>query len=360
MKRRSTALLLLSALLLALMLSGCGDEEEETPPFVAVVNTVQSPGSTQYAAALEAGVSAWCEANGYEYRVYTPAGSGTGSLTAYMEQAYQDGALAIVTAGSSAEEAVHAQQTTHKYCPYLLLDGEPHDADYNYETNTNTCCVLFREEQAGFLAGYAAVLQGYRRLGVLGGVELTGVLQYQYGFLQGADYAAGLLGLESGAVTCRLACTGSFSDQDSAQQLASRWYAGGTQLIFSACGDGVEGVLSAAQSAGTAVICTDFTSDSDRVLVTAEKRFSAAISLALTALRGNDWEWPEDYAGVTLELGAAEDAVGLAVSEESWPFTGFSYADYTRLAQSVAGGSIAVSDSISGLPELQVVEVTEE
>ena len=43
----------------------------------------------------------------------------------------------------------------------VMIGDEPHSEDYtDYRTSANVHCVLFREEQAAYLAGYAAVREG--------------------------------------------------------------------------------------------------------------------------------------------------------------------------------------------------------
>ena len=58
----------------------------------------------------------------------------------------------------------------------------------------NTVEVTFASEQAGYLAGYAAVKEGMSSLGYLGDSKVPLAMDYGYGFLQGADKAAGELG----------------------------------------------------------------------------------------------------------------------------------------------------------------------
>ena len=57
----------------------------------------------------------------------------------------------------------------------------------------------FQEDQAGFLAGYAAVKDGYTKLGFMGGMAVPAVIRFGYGFVQGAEFAAeedGVTGVE--------------------------------------------------------------------------------------------------------------------------------------------------------------------
>ena len=69
--------------------------------------------------------------------------------------------------------------------------------DINSENGTipeNVFCVTFKEEEAGYLAGYAAVKDGFTKLGFLGGMAVPAVIRYGYGYVQGADAAAQELG----------------------------------------------------------------------------------------------------------------------------------------------------------------------
>lgn len=347
---------LLAAVLLAAMalgLSAC-KEEEAVETVVAMVTDGGALLDGGYNQAVYEGVSAWCEEEGCAFRYYEPEDGSAAAIRDSMEQAYQEGAKVIVAAGSAFEQAVYEMQTVHSSLRFLLLDGQPHDVDYNYRTETNVHCVLFREEEGGFLAGYAAVMEGYRQLGFLGGVRLTGVLQYCYGFLRGADLAANDLGLEEGAVTFRYAYSDSFEKSSAVEQICAEWYAGGTELIFSACGSGWENVLDAAEAAGGGVVLSDFGCGErgETVFAVAEKGFAKAISLSLTALKRNGWQWKDGDAGQTATAGLAEGCVGLAGAEDGWPYGAFSYQAYSTLVQEIVDGYVSVPDEIGAFPSV--------
>jgi basic membrane protein A len=347
---------------MALLLSLCACQQEEEPALVAVISDGGSLTDEGYNQALTQGAEAWCEANECEYRCYQPTGATTEAYQAAMELAYEDGADVIIVAGSAFEEAVYQQQTAHKYLPILLLDGEPHDIDYNYATETTVHCVTFQEEEAGFLAGYAAVMEGYRKLGFLGGVRLKGVIQYGYGFLQGADRAAQDLGLEEGGIQLRLEYTNTFEADSETEQLSRRWYNSGTQVIFAACGAGSLSVVEQAQQGAKRVILSDFAqSDGAAVtLITAEKKLEQAIALSLDALKDNDWSWSSELAGQTQEVGVAEGCVALTGMEEAWPLTTFTQEAYQQLVEEIAAGRLTISNEISAMPATSYVTVLQE
>jgi basic membrane protein A len=69
---------------------------------------------------------------------------------------------------------------------FILIDGNPHDADYNYKTGDNTVGITYAEEQAGFLAGYAAVKEGNTKLASWAAWRFRRLCALAYGFVQGA------------------------------------------------------------------------------------------------------------------------------------------------------------------------------
>lgn len=358
MKHSARGIGILLAALLAAGLTGCGGQVESART-IAVVTDGGALQDSAYNQAVYEGTLAWCQEEGCEAACYESEGGSTEELCNSMAQAYEDGVRVVVVAGSNFEEAVYEIQSEYSSLQILLLDGEPHDIDYNYETAENVHCILFQEEQAGFLAGYAAVAQGYRSLGFVGGVQLTGVIQYLYGFLQGADQAAYELRLEEGDVKVCYSYSGTFEASGSLESTCGKWYDNGVEVIFSACGAGVENVLSAAETRDGAVILSDFTREDEAVFTSAQKNFDTAIALALDSLEKNDWAWNSARAGQTDTVGLEDACVGLDVTEESWPFTGMSYDDYELLVQDIIDGYIVISDSISELPTLRVVSVSE-
>ena len=60
--------------------------------------------------------------------------------------------------------------------------------------------ITFAEQDCGFMAGYAVVKDGYRKLAFLGGMAVPAVIRFGYGFVEGAEAAAKDLGLEEGAL----------------------------------------------------------------------------------------------------------------------------------------------------------------
>ena len=129
-----------------------------------------------------------------------------------MDQAVADGANVIVLSGYVFAPTVIDESDLYPEVKFLALDvsagdicekgiGEGYDYNpdhYNvtdYYNEDNVYCCTYQEELSGFMAGYAAVMLGYRHLGFLGGMSVPAVNRYGYGYVQGADAAAKELGI---------------------------------------------------------------------------------------------------------------------------------------------------------------------
>lgn len=230
-------------------------------------------------------------------------------------------------------------QTQYPDVKFILIDGEPHDAESNYATAENTMAVLYEEDQAGFLAGYAAVKDGYTKLGFMGGMALPAVIRYGYGYLAGADYAAKELGVD---VDVTYTYTGSFEATPEAQSMATGWYQAGTEVIF-ACGGSVgNSVMAAAEASDNAKVIgvdVDQSSESDTVITSAMKMLSNSVYDAIQA--AYDGSFP---GGKTTVFDAANDGVGIAM--DTAKFNTFSQADYDEVFAKLVAGEITIDNDV--------------
>ena len=223
------------------------------------------------------GLKKYAEENSITYKYYQPQ---EGTTDAYLETiglAIEGGAKLVVCPGFLFEEPIYIAQDKYPDIHFILLDGEPHDAEYNYKTGSNVMPILFQEDQAGFLAGYAAVKDGYTKLGFMGGMAVPAVIRFGYGFVQGAEFAAeedGVTGVE-----VMYNYTGGFAATPEAQSMAASWYQNGTEVIFG-CGGAVgNSVMAAAQekNAKTIGVDVDQSSESDTVITSAMKLLSNSV-----------------------------------------------------------------------------------
>ncbi|MEZ4509236.1 MAG: BMP family ABC transporter substrate-binding protein, partial [Eubacteriales bacterium] len=207
----------------------------------------------------------------------------------------------------------------------------------------------------GFLAGYAAVMDGYTKLAFLGGIDVPAVVRYGFGFVQGADYAAAKLG-NTADVSVKYWYSGAFWPTDEIKTKTAGWYTEGTQIIFSAGGGILYSAIASADEANGMLIGVDVdqASVSERIVTSAKKELENSVKLALSDLLANGGMWSEAYAGVENKLGAAQDCVGLPMDAASWKFSTFTLDQYNELFEMVKNGEIAISDSIDTAPTVSI------
>lgn len=296
------------------------------------------------------GVKQFAEENGKTYNYYQPSEDSTGARVETMKAAIDKGAKVIVCPGYLFEDAIYEMQGDYPQVQFLLIDGEPHSEDYSdYKTEANTTNILYREEQPGYLAGYAAVKDGYTKLGFLGGMAVPAVIRYGYGFVQGANAAAEELAID---VSIKYWYCGSFAPNDDIKNKMTGWYTDGTEVVF-ACGGGIFlSATAAAEAAGTKVIGVDVDQRgfSETVITSAMKELAGSTMEALTQLYANDMQWPEALSGKTRTLGAAEGMVGLPTAEESWKFNTFTLEEYNDVLAKIVSGDIVVSNETANAP----------
>lgn len=282
------------------------------------------------------GMEKYAKENNISYKYYQPQ---EGTTAAYIETiglAIEGGAKLVVCPGFLFEEPVYTVQDQYPDVHFILLDGEPHDADYNYKTAENVMPILFQEDQAGYLAGYAAVKDGYTKLGFMGGMAVPAVIRYGYGFVQGADAAAQELGVD---VEVMYNYTGGFAATPEAQAMAASWYQNGTEVVFG-CGGAVgNSVMAAAEEAGAKVIGVDVdqSSESDTVITSAMKQLNVSVYEGVKAFY--DGSFP---GGATSVFTAENDGVGLPM--ETSKFETFGQADYDALYAKLAAGEITIEN----------------
>ncbi|HAX03172.1 MAG: hypothetical protein A2Y45_07045 [Tenericutes bacterium GWC2_34_14] len=337
---------LLLVLLFAVVLVGCGDNgtlDPEDQKIVLITDKGDITDKSFNQGAYE-GVKAYAEANDIEYGYLKPADATDADYIAAIEQAIADGATIIVTPGFLFEPAINAVQADYPNVYFILLDGSPANVtDGTIEDNVYS--VFYAEEQSGFLAGYAAVKDGYRKLGFMGGLAVPAVQRFGHGFVQGAAKAAEELNLAANAIDIQYLYTGDFKATPEVQAAAATMFANGVEVIF-ACGGAVgQSVMAAAATADAKVIGVDVdqSGDSDTVITSAMKNLAGSVQQALEALFELG-TWAEDFGGKSVVLDATRDGIQLPMATSE--FTTFSQADYDAAFAKLVDGTYDVSNVI--------------
>ena len=155
--------------------------------------TDQSFNQTTYEAC-----KAFCEANGVDFNYFKPTGDSDAERIAQVEAAIDEGYNVIVMPGYLFAAAIGECQPMYPDVKFIALDVSEYDLTSNgvdLSKASNLFSAVYQEELSGYMAGYAAVKMGYKKLGFLGGMEVPAVQRFGYGFVQGANDAAVELGI---------------------------------------------------------------------------------------------------------------------------------------------------------------------
>ncbi|MDY0236039.1 MAG: BMP family ABC transporter substrate-binding protein [Gudongella sp.] len=306
------------------------------------------------------GVVEFAEAEGISHTYIKPEEASDAGYLAAIDLAVTGGAKVVVTPGFLFEVPVYEAQTKYPDVKFILLDGAPHTADYaTFETKENVASILYAEQEAGYLAGYAAVKEGMTALGFMGGMAVPAVQAFGYGYLQGAEVAATELGMADGSINVTYHYTGNFDENDSNKATAKTMYQEGADVIF-ACGGSVgKSVMAAAAESQGKVIGVDVDQryDSETVITSATKGLATSVMDVLASIYKTD-SW-SDFSAKTTIFNASNNGIGLptmVIGDENADafdrFENFTKADYDEAYAKL----LENEDSI--LRQIEVVDPT--
>ena len=355
--------ILMSITLVGMVFVGCGSqsegEGEGSGSEIALITDKGNIDDKSFNQGAWEGVVEYAEANDISHQYYKPEEASDAGYLATIELAVEGGAEIIVTPGFLFEVPIYDAQTLYPDVKFILLDGAPRTADYStFETKENVASVFYSEEQSGYLAGYAAVMDGMTELGFMGGMAVPAVQAFGYGYLQGAEAAAAEMGLEDGSVNVIYHYTGNFDESDSNKATARTMYQEGAEVIFAAGGAVGKSVMSAAAEAEAKVIGVDVDQryDSETVITSATKGLAASVVSVLESIYSDSWD---TYSGKSTYFNAANDGVGLpteVIGEEGADafdrFESFDKAAYDAVFATLADGSVEL------LRQIEVADAT--
>ena len=325
---------------------------------VALVTDVGTIDDESFNQACWQGVEAWCTANGIEYTYYQPTEDSTDARVLSVGQAINEGANAIVMPGYLFGTTILTVQDEYPDVYFIAVDVASGDLTFDYQTyydpSANVACLTFSEEQAGYLAGYAAVKEGYTKLGFLGGMAVPAVIRYGYGFVQGADAAAQEMDV---AVEINYTYGGQFAGSPEITAKMEGWYQAGTEVVF-ACGGGIyTSALEAAEKNNGKVIGVDVDQSyiSPLIITSAMKQLQNVTETVLDELNNGNWS---EFGGKVTNFDLAKgEYVGLPTA--TWSLANFSAADYEAVKAQVADGTIKVDNSTEAMPAVVKTTVNE-
>ena len=285
----------------------------------------------------------YCDENGVDFTYYKPEGDSTADRAAMIDMAVANGYNVVVLPGFSFAEAIIEEADMYPDLKFVALDISQDDLDAasgeTGYTRENVYSAAYREELSGYMAGYAAVRLGFRKLGILGGMAVPGVMRFGYGYVQGLNYAYGNQFYGDADITAAM----------------DTWYANGTEVVF-ACGGGIyTSACEAAEKTGGKVIGVDVDQsglisanyEEGMCVTSALKGLFETVMTLLGGIQNDHWA---DFSGKVEKLGlvSAETEGNYVGLPATTAFNDdFTAEDYAALVAAMFNGEVEVSDDTS-------------
>ena len=298
----------------------------------------------------------WTAVSGYmgdDCQYYIPeADASDEDRETMIRQAVNDGAEVIVCVGYLYGASLAWAAEQYPDVKFIAIDVTQGDIGTD-AIPANCYCITFKEEQAGYLAGYAITKDGKNKLGFLGGMAVPAVIRFGYGYVQGADAAAQELGIN---VQMNYYYGGQFYGDEKITAKMDGWYDGGTEVVF-ACGGGIwTSAAEAADKHNGKLIGVDVDQNylgvegvesgkykENPFVTSAMKGLGAAVKNGLDTVNAGDWS---TIAGTNGNFGLEEgDYVGLPTDEASWNFSTFTLDEYNTVLEKIRNGEIKVDNT---------------
>lgn len=139
----------------------------------------------------------------------------------------------ILSTGHSLTEYLAGSARKNPDLHYATFDGVFEAGD---GMPGNMMNVLFQSEEPSYLAGYlAGMMTKTNTVGFIGGMDISAVDRFYYGYRAGIEAAAAERGQY---ILVERAVVGNFYNRDTAEFLADGMYDAGADVILQAAGDG--------------------------------------------------------------------------------------------------------------------------
>lgn len=343
--------LLMFAVLMLALISGCAPqaeepeaetevaEEEDKPGIALLISAAGTLDDRSFNQACWQGVQDFAADTGLPFSYYQPVEDTVEAQRTIADTAINAGAEFVIINSDQFKAAAYYMINDHPDVTFIIFDTVPIDEEGNEVLTDNILAIQFKEHEATFIAGYAAVVDGFRKLGFMGGQAVPAVVRFGYGFVAGADAAAADLGLTD--VEMLYNYSGDFKPTPENQARAASWYQGGTEIIHVAAGPMGASVFAAAEQNDGFVIGVDSdqAAESDTIITSAIKDLANVTYNSLQSWYDGTFE-----GGKIVVYGAAEGGVGLPW--ESTKFENFTKEDYESLLERISNDEDGIASRI--------------
>ena len=302
----------------------------------------------------------WCDENNTAIIYYHLGDYSTDSRMSVLERAVRDGNNVLIFPNRISAGIIRRTAELYPDVFFIGLDMRASDFGEDYVLPQNVYCVAYREEVAGFIAGFVAVKLGYTQMGFLGFEEDPVSTRYGYGFLQGVDYGAGAKSVPAQVNYCVVNPSGEYTDLVTYME---RWYTEGTQAVFTCNATLAYVTEEAAQKSEGKIICAELNGvqqmfDPVVMPVSVTKEYGKALEYILNELLVGNWNaygGREESLGLMSAINLEENYVQL--SDTTQFGENFTEEDYKSLLADLLKGTIIVSDDMEEKPVISNITV---
>lgn len=354
---------ILSSVVVLTLLVGCsggkveeGKEENKSSVRIGMVTDLGDIDDKSFNQLAWEGIQRANDTFGSTSKYLKPGGKTESEYLKEITNLYDAGIRFIVTPGFSFALPIYTAQSKYPDAKFVIVDSIVHSGDYVDATKENSAAILFKEHEAGFLAGVVAALELKEgEAGFIGGMETESVQKFNWGFQQGIHYANENLGTHMNMNPINFIYQGTFSEVAAGQQLSAQMYDRGVKVIFSAAGGVGSGVIKEARERASKgeeawVIGVDadqyndgiYEGNKSVILTSAMKRVDHAV-FDIIALE-EEGKFP---GGEVLMYGIENDGVGLP--QENPNLSEETIAKIKEIYELIKIGDISVTDKGTGL-----------
>ena len=318
---------------------------------VAMVTDFSDVNDASFNQACYEGAKEWSKKNDIVFNYYKPSDISLAERIKSMNLAIDRGYKVILCPGFALGEAIAEVAPKHPDVKFIGLDISPGDFPTGFELTDNIAVYNYREDIAGYLAGYSVVKEGFRKLGYLGGIPAPAVIRFGYGYIQGIDAAA--KELESNVVIDYVYGGQFFGDSEIFKYIDNWYKVNKTEIVFSCGGSIYTSVALAAKENNGYMIGVD--SDQSPI-IDKDYKEGMCITSAMKGIKQTVISKLEDlYVNSIFERGFTD--LGLVSSEnpelnyvqlpmDTWRMKNFSIEEYKSLVNDIMSGSkIVVPES---------------
>lgn len=354
--KRTIFFTILIAALSVFLFAGCNANDAEQPEemidyeiaFITDEGLINDRGTSEE---VWNTITEFASSKGLSHKYYKATQAKENAVREVLDSAVEKGAKIVIADNSAIADIIFDIQDDYKGVDFVTINADPYDANNgDILIRKNTTAITFATEQAGYMAGYAAVKEGYSDLGTIVQGEDKMMAGFQYGFAKGANRAARE---EYKTVSVKCATASGGDAKETASEKAAKWYKAGTEVIF-VCGDKIEGdVIEEAEVYERKVIggITDKGEMSDTVLISAVEDIDIALTGALqNYVRG------EFTGGEVSEYDASLDGVYLEYKNSRMEH--FEKQEFDALLDRIKSKKIRINiDGIESLDDLDLENV---